>query len=38
MAELRASTIHERATRLIAVADPAFRDELTAQARGMGFL
>jgi acyl-CoA hydrolase len=38
VAELRGSTIGERARRLIAVADPAFRDDLTREARGMGYL
>ncbi|MEJ2860445.1 acetyl-CoA hydrolase/transferase family protein [Actinomycetospora flava] len=38
VAELRGATIAERTTRLIAIAHPAFRDELTAQARTLGYL
>jgi acyl-CoA hydrolase len=38
VAELRGSTIQQRTERLIAVADPAFRDELAHEARTMGFL
>lgn len=38
VAELRGATIAERARRLIAVAHPAFRDELTGQARELGYL
>jgi acyl-CoA hydrolase len=38
VAELRGTTIRERTQRLIAVADPAFRDELTNEARRMGFI
>lgn len=38
VAELRAKTIRERATALIAVAHPDHRDHLTHQARELGFL
>lgn len=38
VAELRGTTIRERTQRLIAVADPAFRDALTNEARRMGFI
>ena len=38
VAELRGRTIAARTANLIAVAAPAFRDELTAEARAMGFL
>ena len=38
VAELRGRSIRERATALIAIADPAFRDELTASARQLGYL
>jgi acyl-CoA hydrolase len=38
VAELRGRTISERATALIAIADPKFRDELTVQARSLGYL
>jgi acyl-CoA hydrolase len=38
VAELRGSTIGERAARLIGVADPAFRDDLTREACSMGYL
>jgi acyl-CoA hydrolase len=38
VAELRGATIAERTRRLIAVAHPAFRDELTGQARELGYL
>ncbi len=38
VAELRGSTIRERTRQLIAIAHPAFRDELERSARDMGFL
>jgi acyl-CoA hydrolase len=38
VAELRGATIAERTRRLIAIAHPGFRDELTAQARTLGYL
>lgn len=38
VAELRGASIAERTTRLIAIAHPHFRDELTAQARTLGYL
>jgi acyl-CoA hydrolase len=38
VAELRGSTIAERTRRLIGIADPKFRDELTAEARACGYL
>ena len=38
VAELRGRSLRERARALIAVAHPAFRDELTAQARTLGYL
>ena len=38
VAELRGSTIAERTRRLIAIAHPAFRDELERNARELGFL
>jgi acyl-CoA hydrolase len=38
VAELRGASIAERTSRLIAIAHPNFRDELTAQARTMGYL
>jgi len=38
VAELRGSSIRERTSRLIAIAHPKFRDELTAAARAMGYL
>jgi acyl-CoA hydrolase len=38
VAELRGATIAERTRRLIAIAHPRFRDELTAQARELGYL
>jgi acyl-CoA hydrolase len=38
VAELRGSSIRERTTRLIAIAHPKFRDELTVAARAMGYL
>jgi len=36
VAELTGRTTRERATALIAIADPAFRDDLAAEARAMG--
>jgi acyl-CoA hydrolase len=38
VAELRGSSIADRTRRLIAVAHPEFRDELTASARRLGYL
>jgi acyl-CoA hydrolase len=38
VAELRGSSIRERTRRLIAIAHPKFRDELTRQGREMGYL
>jgi acyl-CoA hydrolase len=38
IAELRGSSIAERARRLIAIAHPRFREELTAEAHKLGFL
>ena len=38
VAELRGSSIGERTRRLIAIAHPKFRDELTAHAREFGYL
>ncbi|RSK27386.1 acetyl-CoA hydrolase/transferase family protein [Bacillus sp. HMF5848] len=38
VAELRGATIAERTKRLIAIAHPKFRDELTFEARKLGFL
>ena len=38
VAELRGRTLGERAEAIIAVAAPQFRDQLTAAARGMGYL
>jgi len=38
VAELRGRTIRERARALIAVADPAFRDDLQHDARALGYL
>jgi acyl-CoA hydrolase len=38
VAELRGSTIAERTRRLIAIAHPKFRDELTAEAQACGYL
>jgi acyl-CoA hydrolase len=38
VAELRGSSIAERTRRLIAVAHPSFRDQLTADARKLGYL
>ncbi|MGE0727655.1 MAG: acetyl-CoA hydrolase/transferase family protein [Acidimicrobiia bacterium] len=38
VAELRGASVAERAQRLIAVAHPDHRDELSARARGLGYL
>ena len=38
IARLRGRTVRERTRELIAVADPRFREELTAQARKLGYL
>lgn len=38
VAELRGRTIADRARALIAIADPAFRDELTRQAQDLGYV
>ena len=38
VARLRGRTVKERTLELIAVADPKFREELTAQARKLGYL
>jgi acyl-CoA hydrolase len=38
VAELRGSSIAERTRRLIAIADPRFRDELTARGRELGYI
>ena len=38
VAELRGRSIAERAARLIKIADPKFREELTRDARALGFL
>ena len=38
MAELRGRTIRERGQALIAIAAPAFRDELRARGRQLGYL
>jgi acyl-CoA hydrolase len=38
VAELRGRSVRQRTTNLIAVADPSFRDELTAEAKEMGYL
>lgn len=38
VADMRGRSISERAKALIAIADPAFRDELTAGARTLGYL
>jgi acyl-CoA hydrolase len=35
---MRGRSISERATALIGIAHPEFRDELTAQARGLSYL
>lgn len=38
VADMRGRTISERAAALIAIADPAFREELTVQARSLAYL
>lgn len=38
VAELRGTTVRERAKRLIAIAHPDFRDELISQAKALGYL
>jgi acyl-CoA hydrolase len=38
IAELRGTSIRERAKRLIAIAHPKFRDELAEQARSLGYI
>ena len=38
VADMRGRSISQRATALIAIADPAFRDRLTAEARDLGYL
>lgn len=38
VAELRGASIRERARRLISIAHPKFRDELTAEGRRLGYL
>jgi acyl-CoA hydrolase len=38
VAEMRGRSISQRATALIGIADPAFRDQLTADARALGYL
>jgi acyl-CoA hydrolase len=38
VAELRGSTIAQRTTRLIAIAHPRFREQLTAEAKQLGYL
>jgi acyl-CoA hydrolase len=38
VADMRGRTISQRAAALIAIADPAFRDELTADARALSYL
>jgi acyl-CoA hydrolase len=38
VAALRGASIRERTRRLIAIALPKFRDELTRQAREMGYI
>lgn len=38
VAAMRGRSISQRATSLISIADPQFRDELTAQARTLGYL
>ena len=38
VAEMRGRSISERATSLIAIAHPSFRDQLEAEARGLGYL
>ena len=38
VAEMRGRTIRERAQQLIGIAHPQFRDELSAEARTLGFV
>ncbi len=38
VADMRGRSISQRSRDLIAIADPSFRDELTAQARSLGYL
>ena len=38
MADMRGRSISQRAAALIAIAHPDFRDELTAEARALGYL
>jgi acyl-CoA hydrolase len=38
VAELRGRTVRQRAAALIAIAHPAFRDELRAEASRLGYL
>jgi acyl-CoA hydrolase len=38
VAEMRGRSISQRAAALIGIADPAFRDQLTADARALGYL
>ncbi len=38
IAHLRGRTVKERTKELISVADPKFREELTAQAKKLGYL
>ncbi|MDZ4827528.1 MAG: acetyl-CoA hydrolase/transferase C-terminal domain-containing protein [Actinomycetota bacterium] len=38
IAEMRGRSISERAKALIGIADPRFRDQLTAEAKGIGYL
>ena len=38
VADMRGRSISERATALIRIAHPRFRDELTAEARALGYL
>ena len=37
VAELRGQSVRERARALVAIAHPAFRDELESEARAMGW-
>jgi acyl-CoA hydrolase len=38
VADMRGRSISQRAAALISIAEPRFRDELTAEARAMGYL
>jgi acyl-CoA hydrolase len=38
VAEMRGRSISQRATALISIAHPAFRDQLTAEAKAIGYL